>query len=225
MIVVTGASKGIGNAIAKKLHEDGKNVLGLARTSFKAEFSSMSVDVTSMEELQHVAHEIRMQEGSISGLINCAGIASMNLALMTPESTTRRLIETNLLGTIFSCQIFSRLIIRNGGGSVINFSTIAVPLGLSGEAIYVASKAGVEGFSRVLARELSGHNIRVNCISPGPISTDLIKGISEDKLAIITGQQIIRRQFEISDVTDVVQLLLDRKATSISGETIHIGGV
>ena len=225
MIVVTGASKGIGNAIAKKLHEDGKNVLGLARTSFKAEFSSMSVDVTSMEELQHVAHEIRMQEGSISGLINCAGIASMNLALMTPESTTRRLIETNLLGTIFSCQIFSRLIISNGGGSVINFSTIAVPLGLSGEAIYVASKAGVEGFSRVLARELSGHNIRVNCISPGPISTDLIKGISEDKLAIITGQQIIRRQFEISDVTDVVQLLLDRKATSISGETIHIGGV
>ena len=91
----------------------------------------------------------------------------MNLAVTTPPSMTQKLIQTNLAGTIHCCQLFAPLMIRKKAGSIINFSTIAVTLGLKGESIYAASKAGVEGFSRAFAREMADFDIRVNCIAPG----------------------------------------------------------
>ena len=91
----------------------------------------------------------------------------MNLAITTPFKKVNEIIQTNLIGTIYSSQIFSPLLIKAGFGRIINFSTIAVNLGLQGESVYVASKAGVEAFSRVLAKELASFRITVNCIAPG----------------------------------------------------------
>ena len=84
----------------------------------------------------------------VTGVINAAGIASMNLALTTPVEVTEKIIKVNLLGTIYCCQLFAPLILRNKKGSIINFSTVAVAIGLKGESVYVASKSGIEGFSR-----------------------------------------------------------------------------
>ena len=148
----------------------------------------------------------------------------MNLALTTPFKTTKKIIETNLLGTIYTTQAFFPLLIRNKGGSIINFSTIAVNLGLKGESIYVASKSGVEGFSRSFAREAADFNVLVNCIAPGPIDTDLIKGISSKQLDKIIQQQIIAKMHQHNDVCDLVELLLDQKSKSITGEVINVGG-
>ena len=115
--------------------------------------------------------------------------------------------------------------LRQNYGSFINFSTIAVALALKGESIYAASKAGVEAFSRSFAREMADFNVRVNCIAPGPIKTDLLRGITESQIKKITSQQIMTKQFKKSDVCDLVELLIDNKASSLSGQVLNIGGV
>ena len=226
MIIVTGASKGLGLAIARFLSQNGKEVVGISRTkpSEEVDFRFIEGDISSYSSLQEIAQTLRGEGAKVESLICAAGVASMNLALMTPEKVIRKVIEINLMGTIFSNQLFSKLMLRSGG-TIINFSTIAVPLALSGESIYVASKAGVEGFSRTFAREVSAHGIRVNCIAPGPIRTDLLKGVSDTQIKSITDRQIIQRSFEKQDVVDLVSCLLDDRLSSISGEVFHIGGV
>ena len=115
--------------------------------------------------------------------------------------------------------------IRRLSGSIINFSTIAVALGLKGESVYAASKAGVEGFSRAFAREMADFNIRVNCIAPGPIKTDLLKGVSEDQINAIISQQIIPKDFSPEDVCDLSEFLIGSQSSSLSGQVLNVGGV
>jgi len=98
-------------------------------------------------------------------------------------------------------------------------------LGLKGESIYVASKAGVEGFTKSFAREMADFNINVNCIAPGPIDTDLIKGVSNQQIQKIIDQQIIKKKFNEDDICNLVDTLLDIKASSISGQVLNVGGV
>lgn len=225
MIVVTGASKGIGRAICEHLHERGHDVLGLARTVDTLPFSTVSCDVCDYEAIKNVAQTLRDKSRRVSGLINAAGIASMNLTLMTPPEVSEKLIKTNLLGTIFCCQLFAPLMIRHKQGVIINFSSIAVPLALKGEAIYAASKAGVEAFSRSFAREVAPLGVRVNCIAPGPIATDLVKGVGKEQLQAIIDQQLIPKQFTTADICNLSELLLDERATALTGQVFFVGGV
>lgn len=224
MIVVTGASKGLGRAICERLLSKNIEVFGLARSTEGIKFPSMSCDVAVPDDVKAVARKLKADGVFVEGLINAAGIASMNLAVTTPASAAGRIIQTNLLGTIFCCQQFAPLMMRNKAGSIINFSTIAVALGLKGESIYAASKAGVEGFTRAFAREMSDFNINVNCIAPGPINTNLLKGITAIQIERIVSQQIIPTQFTPDDVSDLVEILLDSRSNSLSGHVLHVGG-
>ena len=224
MIVVTGSSRGLGLAICERLNSLGVDVFGVSRDISNANFPSISCDVSSYEEVKKVALVIKKEGKKVSGLINAAGIASMNLAVTTPPNISQKILEVNLLGTIFCCQLIAPLMMRNKYGSIINFSTIAVPLGLKGESVYVASKAGIEGFSRSFAREAADFNVRVNCIAPGPINTDLLKGVSSEQIDRIVSQQVIPKQFIPSDVCDLVELLLDDKSASLSGQVLNVGG-
>jgi len=225
MIVITGASRGIGLGIANRFNSLGFDVVGFARSRTDASFSTLQIDVTNHEEVHQAALDLKKAKTYPKVLINAAGIASMNLALMTPASKAREVLDTNLLGTLHMCQSFAPLIARSGGGSIINFSSIAVALGLSGESIYAASKAGVETYTRVLARELAGMNIRANCIAPGPIDTALLRGVSGQQIDSIVKQQILPIRFTVEDICDVIEVLVDKRFSSISGEVIHIGGV
>jgi len=224
MIVVTGASKGLGRAICDRLMQHNKPVLGLARNVDNLPFPSMSCDVSVYENIKMVAQTLKRDGTQVLALVNAAGIASMNLALTTPPHVAQTLIHTNLLGTIYCCQLISPLMIRRHQGRIINFSTIAVSLGLKGESIYAASKAGVEGFSRSFAREMADFNITVNCIAPGPIDTSLLKGITPNQIQKIVSQQIIPKQFEPNSIADLVELLLDPRSDSLSGQVLHVGG-
>jgi 3-oxoacyl-[acyl-carrier protein] reductase len=225
MIIVTGASKGLGFSICSRLIQQGFAVLGLARNVEHLTFPAISCDVTQYPELKEVAKSIRSEKTRVTGLINAAGIASMNLALTTPPDLVSRIINVNLIGTIFSSQVFAPLMIREKSGQIINFSTIAVPLHLSGESIYSASKAGVESFTKSFAKELSSFGIRVNCVAPGPIQTDLIKGISAQQIKAVVSSQIIQDQMSKDDVCDLIELLLDDRAKSLSGQVLNVGGV
>lgn len=224
MIVVTGASKGLGRAISERLIEKRIGVFGLARNVQDVSFSSMSCDVSSYESVKAVARYLKNERIKVTGLVNAAGIASMNLALTTPQSVAQKIINTNLLGTIYCCQLIAPLMLRNKQGSIINFSTIAVALGLKGESVYAASKAGVEGFTRSFAREMADFNVKVNCIAPGPIDTSLLKGITAEQINRIVCQQIIPKQFKPDAVADLVELLIDCRSDSLSGQVLHVGG-
>jgi len=224
MIIVTGASKGLGAAIAKRLESKGHDVFGIARNIKKMSVDGMSCDVSSYEQVKKIALHLKKKKAAIDAVVNAAGSASMNLAVTTPPSVTQNIIQTNLFGTIYCSQLFAPLMIRKKQGVIINFSTIAVALGLKGESIYTASKAGIEGFSRAFAREMADFNVRVNCIAPGPINTDLLKGVSETQIKKIVSQQIIPKQFVPSDVCDLIELLIDKRASSISGQILSVGG-
>jgi len=225
MILVTGASRGIGLAISNRLVERGEEILGVSRTATNTEFETRLLDVTDFRALKNLSDEIRLSGKKVTAVINAAGIASMNLALMANPLTSVNLVNVNFLGTVYSCQAFAPLLVRNGGGTIINFSTIAATLHLEGESIYAATKAAVENYSKTFAKELSEFNVRVNCIAPGPIQTDLLRGVTEDQINRIVKAQILAKQFEKDDVVDLVDLLLDPKAKSLTGQVFHVGGV
>lgn len=223
MIIVTGASRGLGSAIFNDLKTKHSNVIGLARNS-DIKQNIYECDISDLKSVKLAASKIKKIDNKLYAIINVAGIASMNIALATPEETVRKIIDINLLGTIFVNQTFAPFIIRNNFGRIINFSTIAVRLGIKGESVYIASKAAVEGFSRSLARELSSFNITVNCIAPGPIKTDLLRGVSDKQIKDITDQQIFNKTMLPSDVVDYVNLLLSIEAKHISGQVLYVGG-
>jgi 3-oxoacyl-[acyl-carrier protein] reductase len=225
MIVVTGASRGLGQSITERLIERGEEVIGLARNTSGLKINAIECDVSDYASLKNASKEVKRMKKPLKAFINAAGVASMNMAVTTDESTVQKLIQTNLVGTIYCCQLFAPIMLRQKQGSFINFSTIAVALALRGESVYAASKAGVESFSRTFAREMADFNVRVNCIAPGPIRTDLLRGITDTQIAKITSQQVIQKQFQKSDVCDLVELLLDEKATSLSGQVLNVGGV
>lgn len=225
MIIVTGASRGLGQAITERLVENGEVVLGLARNTDGMNIDAIECDVSDYASVKNASKEVKRMKKSVKAFVNAAGVASMNMAVTTDESTVQKLIQTNLVGTIYCCQLFAPIMLRQKQGSFINFSTIAVALALKGESVYAASKAGVESFSRTFAREMADFNVRVNCIAPGPIRTDLLRGITDTQIEKITSQQVIPKQFQKSDVCDLVELLLDEKAASLSGQVLNIGGV
>ena len=225
MIIVTGASRGLGQAITERLIGRGEDVVGLARNASGLKIIALECDVSDYASVKNAAKEVKRMKKPVKAVINAAGVASMNMAVTTDESTVQKLIQTNLIGTIYCCQLFAPIMLRQKQGSFINFSTIAVALALKGESVYAASKAGVESFSRTFAREMADFNVRVNCIAPGPIRTDLLRGITDVQIEKIISQQVIQKQFLKSDVCDLVELLLDEKASSLSGQVLNIGGV
>ena len=225
MIIVTGAGRGLGKAITERLTEKGEQVLGLVRTKDALQIDGIECDVSDYSSVKNATREVKRMKQPVKAFINVAGVASMNMAVTTDESTVQKLIQTNLVGTIYCCQLFAPIMLRQKYGSFINFSTIAVALALKGESVYAASKAGVEAFSRTFAREMADFNVRVNCIAPGPIRTDLLRGITDFQIEKITSQQVIPKQFEKSDVCDLVELLIDERASSLSGQVLNIGGV
>jgi 3-oxoacyl-[acyl-carrier protein] reductase len=225
MIIVSGASRGLGRNICDRLIAGGHDVVGLARSVDGLPFRSFACDISDYSAVKAIARQLRQEKAQVTGLINVAGVAAMNLAVTTPQETTERVIRINLMGTIFCCQLFAPLMIRNNSGTIINFSTIAVALGLKGESIYAASKAGVEGFSRAFAREMADFGINVNCIAPGPIDTALLRGISDKQIDNIVSQQIFPSKFTPEAVSDVVELLIETRSGSLTGQVFHIGGV
>jgi 3-oxoacyl-[acyl-carrier protein] reductase len=222
-LVVTGASRGLGRHIAERAQAGGYRVIGLARQPVEAPFPIHACDVGDAAAVKAAAAAVG-RDVELWGVVNAAGIASMNLTLMTPAATAEKVVRTNLLGAIHVGQAFAPLLVRRKAGRIVNFSTIAVPLALAGEAAYVASKAGVEAFSRTFAREVSGFGVTVNCVAPGPVDTDLIAKVPPAAIDALVERQVVRRKGTPEDVWNVVAFLLSDAAGMVSGEVVRIGG-
>lgn len=222
--IVTGASRGIGRYCAERLVASGYRVVGLSRKpDAAAPFESVACDVSDPAAVAAAFEPLR-RDRTVYALINAAGIASMNLLMTTPVETIRRIVETNLLGTIYCCQAAMPAFVRRKEGRIVNFSTIATAIALKGEAAYVASKAGVEGFSRSFAREAADYGVTVNTIAPGPIDTALIAKVPADKIDAIVERQIIQRMATPEDVWNILSLLLRPESSAITGQVLHVGG-
>ena len=224
-VAVTGASRGLGLHIARRALESGYEVVGFARNIPEQPhgFPVVPCDVGDAEAVRIAFKNLRGKK--LWGLVNAAGVAAMNLFLMTPPPTMDRLVRVNLLGTMYASAEAGRLMARHKQGRIINFSSIAVPLALKGEAAYVASKAGVEGFTRAFAREMGDLGVTVNAIAPGPVPTDLIAGISEEKITALVNEQIIQRQASADDVWRIAEWLLGEMSAMTTGQIFSVGGV
>ena len=148
----------------------------------------------------------------------------MNHLLVTPVSTFDKLVHTNLKGTFLFTREGSK-IMRKKGGSIINFSTVASPLNLEGEAIYASTKAAVEKLTKISAHELSPYNIRVNCLGPTPIYTDLIKAVPKNKIDELLSNQAIKRLGTFADIKNVIDFYCSERSNFITGQIIFLGGV
>ncbi len=224
-LIVTGASRGLGGHIAAQASAAGYRVVGLARHDAKGgcDFELRTCDVTDEAAVADTLSDLRRDE-TLYGLINAAGIAAMNMAVMTPAATAQRVVDVNLMGTIHCSRLVATWLMKRKRGRIVNFSSIAVPLSLKGEAAYVAAKAGVEGYSKVLARELAEFGITVNVVAPGPVETRLIAKVPPENIEALVARQVIPRMATGDDVWDAVSLLLRPEARMISGLVLPVGG-
>lgn len=226
-MLITGTSKGLGKAMADHYLAQGWQVAGCSRgeaTIDHPAYRHYALDVTDEKAVTAMVREVHADNG-LDVLINNAGIASMNHLLLASASVARQIMETNVIGPFLFIREAAKLMQRSGGGGIVNFTTVAVPLDLEGEALYAASKAALESLTRVAAKELGPMNILVNAIGPCPIPTDLTRQVPKDKLEALINQQALKRAGTVEDVLPVVDFLISPGNAFMTGQTLYLGGV
>lgn len=226
--LITGTRKGIGKFLVQHYVTKGHIVIGCSRKNPEWNldgYEHFQVDVTNEEVVKEMFFTIKKKFGRIDNLINNAGVASMNHFLLTPVSTVKNILNTNVVGTFLFSREAAKLMQKNGYGRIVNFSTVAVPLKLEGEAIYAASKAAVKSFTEVIARELSPFGITVNTVGPTPIETDLIRSVPKEKLEELIKRQAISRYGTCEDIANVIDFFIKKESSFITGQTLFLGGV
>jgi 3-oxoacyl-[acyl-carrier protein] reductase len=227
-MLITGTRKGIGRALVRHYLDRGYFVVGCSRqpSDFAADgYTHHCLDVCDEAAVGQLLYDVRNRLGGLNALINNAGIAAMNHALLTPLSTIQQVLATNVAGTFLLCREAAKLLRLAPHGRIVNFTTVAVPLRLAGEAIYAASKAAVETLTRVLARELAPLGVTCNAVGPSPIETDLIRGVPREKIDRLLASQAIPRFAQPQDVANVIDFFLRPESDFITGQVIYLGGV
>ena len=226
--LITGTRKGIGKFLAEHYVKSGHIVIGCSRSPNDWEldgYHHFVADVSDETAVKELFQFIRSEFGRLDNLLNNAGIASMNHLMLTPLKTVNNILNTNVIGTFLFCREASKLMVNNNYGRIVNFTTVATPLKLEGEAIYAASKAAVKSLTEVIARELAPLNITVNSVGPTPIDTDLIRSVPQDKMDRLIARQAIVRKGIVEDVANVTDFFLQDSSDFITGQNIYLGGV
>ena len=234
--LVTGASRGIGRAIAEALAGAGFAVIGTATSSAGAEQitarfvernfvgQGMVLNVNDVASISFLLKEVEENFGAPTVLVNNAGITKDNILLRMKEDEWSDVVNTNLNAVFRLSKACVRAMTKAKWGRIVNISSVVGSMGNSGQSNYSATKAGVEGFSRALAKELGSRNITVNTVAPGFIDTDMTKNLPVASKDVMLSQIPLARLGEPSEIADVVSFLVSDSAGYITGETIHVNG-
>ena len=234
VILVTGANRGIGLNIIQRLNNDGYTVIGTSRTDDGANIISQEIncsggkglkmDVTNQESINSAIKNIQDEYGALYGLVNNAGITNDNLLMRMTDEQWSSVIETNLTSIYRVTKSIVKDMMKARQGRIVNIGSIVGMMGNAGQSNYSASKSGLLGFTKSLARELSSRNINVNSISPGFIDTDMTKALSDDQIDNLSKNIPLGRIAESSEVSSVVSFLLSDDSSYITGENINVNG-
>jgi 3-oxoacyl-[acyl-carrier protein] reductase len=235
--IMTGAGRGIGHAIAVRFASEGARVACVSRTEANAKKTadeinatrpgaakSYAVDVADHMAVQKVGAKILEDFGKIDVLVNNAGVRRDGLSMRMSVEDWDTVINTNLRGAFNFVQAVQRSMIKQRSGRIINISSVIGLIGNAGQTNYAASKAGLIGFTKSLARELASRNITVNAVAPGFITTDMTAGLSEEIKKTIHGQIPLGRKGQPEDVASVVAFLASAEAGYITGQVVCVDG-
>lgn len=225
--LVTGSRTGLGRYLSQKLVAAGYCVAGCSRKAVDWTldgYHHFCVDVSSESEVSGLLTEVRRRFGRLDVLVNNAGVASMNHCLLTPASTVERIMATNVQGTFLASRESAKVMKKHNFGRIVNLTTVAVPLNLQGESVYVASKSAIEALTKVMSRELAEFGITVNAVGPGPIETDLIRNVPERTIQALVQRLSLGRMCQPDEVFHVLQFLIDPRSACITGQIVYLGG-
>lgn len=234
--LVTGASRGIGAAIAEALGRSGITVIGTATTSDGAtkiterlhqlglQGEGWVLNVTDGPSVEALVKAVTEKYGTITILVNNAGITKDNLLMRMSDEEWFDVINTNLSAVFRLSKACMRGMMKARWGRIVNISSIVGAMGNAGQTNYAATKAGVMGFARTLAREIGSRNVTVNSVAPGFIDTDMTRGLPEDQKTQLAAGIALGRLGQPEEIAAVVNFLVSDAASYITGETLHVNG-
>ncbi len=234
IILITGANRGIGHNILKKIATCGYTVIGTSRSKDGADIitealkdsngKGIIMDVTNQESINTSVSKIKEDYGIIYGLVNNAGITNDNLLMRMSDEQWNTVIETNLTSLYRVTKSVVKDMMKARTGRIVNIGSIVGMMGNAGQSNYSATKSGLLGFTKSLAREVSSRNINVNAISPGFIDTDMTRALSKEQIEALTKNIPLGRIASPDEVSSVVAFLLSDDSSYITGENINVNG-
>lgn len=234
--LVTGASRGIGAAIADSMGKAGMVVIGTATSAAGAEQidarireagvegRGMVLNVTDADSVTQLLETITRDFGTVTVLVNNAGITKDNLLMRMSDEEWFDVVNTNLSSVYRLSKACLRGMLKARWGRIVNISSIVGAMGNAGQTNYSATKAGVMGFTRSLAKEIGSRNITVNAVAPGFIDTDMTRALPEDQRDALVSGIALARLGQPEEIASVVQFLCSDGAAYVTGETIHVNG-
>lgn len=231
--LVTGASRGIGRAIAELLVERGATVIGTATSETGAAAISdylgdkgrgLALNVTDVDSIEATLKTINDEFGAIDVLVNNAGITRDNLLMRMKDDEWNDIIDTNLTPIYRMSKAVLRGMMKKRAGRIINVGSVVGTMGNAGQANYAAAKAGVIGFTKSMAREVASRGVTVNTVSPGFIETDMTKALNDDQRATTLANVPAGRLGDPREIASAVVFLASPEAAYITGETLHVNG-
>ncbi len=223
-VIVTGGSRGIGAAIVRRFRENGDKVVFFYKNSNVCDPLCVKGDITDPIKVKRMIAEAAALLGGIDVLINNAGIAQSALMGDISDTDYMTMINTDLSGSFYCCREVIPYFLRDHSGAIVNISSMWGEVGASMEVHYSAAKAGVIGLTKALAKELGPSGVRVNCVTPGMIDTDMNRGYSEDDIQAIVDETPLMRIGKPEDVAEAVFFLASDKASFITGQILGVNG-
>lgn len=233
LALVTGASRGIGLAVATQLAEQGFYVIGTATSqegakklspSLGAAYAGYVLDLADSHAIAQLVEHIEAEHGGVQVLVNNAGITRDNLAVRMRDEDWDQVLSVDLSGPFRLARACLRGMMRRRWGRIINLSSVVGAMGNPGQANYAAAKAGLVGLSRALAREVGSRNITVNVVAPGFIDTDMTRSLPQAQRDALVAQTPLGRLGTTADVAATVAFLASDAAAFITGQTVHVNG-
>ncbi|MEU5210486.1 3-oxoacyl-[acyl-carrier-protein] reductase [Streptomyces sp. NPDC020742] len=224
-VLVTGGNRGIGLAIARAFAEAGDKVAITYRSGEPpAGFLAVKCDITDSEQVEQAYKEIEEKQGPVEVLVANAGVTRDQLLMRMSEEDFTSVLETNLTGTFRVVKRANRAMLRARKGRIVLISSVVGLMGAAGQANYAASKAGLVGFARSLARELGSRNITVNVVAPGFVDTDMTRVLSDEQRDTIVKQVPLARYAQPEEIASSVRFLASDEAAYITGAVIPVDG-